>query len=153
LLKKAGSRPHHELCFSRNAVILAHYLDLNTVYSQNHKGLWFIVSLQDTRLNNVSTRYCGWVSSYLRFIRFVNVGANSTVTLPLEIPDTRSGIVVVDRIYVLSGDTISAFNPAPSEITYQIDPNQKAIVITNNTPNSYTLVVIYTWMKPQVLFS
>jgi hypothetical protein len=134
----------------RNAVILAHYLDLDTVYGQNYEGSWFIVSMQDTRLNNVSTRGCGWVSSYLRFLRFVDVGANSTVTLPLEIPDTWGGIVVVDGIYVPNGDTISAFNPAPSGITYQIDLNRKAIVITNNTSNSYTLVVIYTWMEPQV---
>jgi hypothetical protein len=126
---------------------------LDTVYGQNYEGSWFIVSLQDTRLNNVSTRYCGWVSSYLRFLRSVRVGANSTVTLSLEIPDTWGGMVVVDGIYVPSGDTISAFNPVPSEITYQIDPNQKAIVITNNTSNSYTLVVIYTWMEPRVIFS
>jgi hypothetical protein len=136
----------------RNAVILAHYLGLDAVYSQGYEGSWFIVSLQDTELSNVSTRDCGWVTSYLRFIRSVDVEANSTADLPLEIPDTWGGTVVVDGIYTLSGDTISALNPAPSGITYQIDPNQKAIVITNNTPNSYTLVIIYTWMEPQVPF-
>jgi hypothetical protein len=137
----------------RNAVILANNLTLNTVYGQNYEGSWLIVSLQNTKLNNVSTKYCGWVSSYLRFLRSVSVGANSTVTLPLEIPDTWGGMVVVDGIYVPSGGTISAYNPVPSGITYQIDPNQKAIVITNNTSNSYTIVVIYTWIEPRVIFS
>jgi hypothetical protein len=136
----------------RNAVILAHYLGLEAACNQGYEGSWFIVSLQDTERSNISTRDCGWVTSYLRFVRIVNVGANSITNLFLEIPDTWGGTVTVDGIYTLSGDTISALNPAPSGITYQIDPNQKAIVITNSTPNDYTLVIIYTWTEPQVPF-
>jgi hypothetical protein len=132
----------------RNAVIIAHYLGLEAACNQGYEGSWFIVSLQDTELINVSTVDCGLVTSYLRFIRIVNVGANSTTNLFLEIPDTWGGTVTVDGIYTLSGNTISALNPAPSGITYQIDPNQKAIVITNSTPNDHTLVIIYTWTEP-----
>jgi hypothetical protein len=135
----------------RNTVILANNLFLDTIYGQNLEGSWFIASLQNTILWNVSTTDCGWTCLYLKFLRFINVGANSTATLPLEIPDTRGGTVVVDGIYIPSGDIIFTLNPAPSGVTYRIDPNQKAIVITNNTPNSYILAVIYTWIEPQVL--
>jgi hypothetical protein len=135
----------------RNSVILAQYLSLDNVYGENYEGTWLIISLGNTELKNTSTKNCGYSNAYLKFIRRVSVGANSTATLPLEIPDAWNGMVVVDGIYVPSGDTIYAFNPVPSGITYQIDLSQKAIVITNNTSNSYTIVVIYTWIEPSLI--
>ena len=127
-----------------NAYVEADWLILEDVTSSGNMGVWVMIARCVAEIRGtVDARNTFYAMLYLYDTRLISVGAQSSVTVDLPTINYDFIHYRVVFIGVMKGSNPYYYDSLPSGVTWYFDDVNRRLVITNNTSNSYDIVLAY----------